>query len=80
MIGLQDWFATPPGRYLLAWEQAQFDEAVADVAAHPDVLAEPWVMTPRTLRLNRNPDAGLLNEATPCRDYDHANMVTQIRH
>jgi hypothetical protein len=46
----------------------------------PDVLAEPWVMTPRTLRLNRNPDAGLLSEATPCRDYDHANMVTQIRH
>jgi hypothetical protein len=46
----------------------------------PDVLAEPWVMTPRTLRLNTNRDAGLLNEATPCRDYDHANMVTQIRH
>ena len=46
----------------------------------PDVLAEPWVMTPRTLRLNTNTDAGLFNEATPCRDYDHANMVTQIRH
>ena len=46
----------------------------------PDVLAEPWAMTPRTLRLNTNKDAGLLNEATPCRDYDHANMVTQIRH
>jgi hypothetical protein len=46
----------------------------------PDVLAEPWVMTPRTLRLNTNKDAGILNEATPCRDYDHANMVTQIRH
>lgn len=25
------WLATPPGRYLLAWEQAQFDAAVADV-------------------------------------------------
>ena len=46
----------------------------------PDVLAEPWVMTPRTLRLNTNRDAGIFNEATPCRDYDHANMVTQIRH
>ena len=46
----------------------------------PDVLAEPWVMTPRTLRLNTNTDAGLFSEATPCRDYDHANMVTQIRH
>jgi hypothetical protein len=46
----------------------------------PDVLAEPWVMTPRTLRLNTNKDGGIYNEATPCRDYDHANMVTQIRH
>jgi hypothetical protein len=46
----------------------------------PDVLAQPWVMTPRTLRLNTAKDAGLLPEATPCRDYDHENMVTQIRH
>jgi hypothetical protein len=46
----------------------------------PDVLAEPWVLAPRTFRINTNKDAGLFNEATPCRDYDHANMVTQIRH
>jgi SAM-dependent methyltransferase len=31
IIGLHDWFQTPPGRYLLAWEQAAFDRAVADV-------------------------------------------------
>jgi len=31
IIGLHDWFETPPGRYLLAWEQAQFDQAVADI-------------------------------------------------
>jgi SAM-dependent methyltransferase len=31
IIGLQSWFATPPGRYLLKWEQERFDEAVADV-------------------------------------------------
>ncbi|RZI71128.1 MAG: methyltransferase domain-containing protein [Variovorax sp.] len=28
---MQDWFKTPPGRYLLAWEQLQFDQAVADI-------------------------------------------------
>lgn len=28
---LAAWFTTPPGRYLLAWEQARFDEAVVDV-------------------------------------------------
>ena len=26
-----DWVASPPGRYMLEWEQARFDEAVADV-------------------------------------------------
>jgi SAM-dependent methyltransferase len=30
-IGLQDWFQTPPGRYLLDWERVQFDRAVADI-------------------------------------------------
>jgi len=28
---LQDWFETPAGRYLLAWEQQQFEQAVADI-------------------------------------------------
>jgi len=31
IIGLQEWFQTPPGRYLLTWEQSQFDQAVADL-------------------------------------------------
>ena len=31
IIGLTDWLKTPPGRYLLAWETAQFDEAVSDI-------------------------------------------------
>ena len=30
-MGLQDWFKTPPGRYLLAWERSQFDSTVADI-------------------------------------------------
>ena len=31
IIGLHDWFQTPPGRYLLAWERTQLDLAVADI-------------------------------------------------
>jgi SAM-dependent methyltransferase len=31
IIGLQDWFQTPPGRYLLDWEHAQFDTTVTDI-------------------------------------------------
>jgi hypothetical protein len=45
----------------------------------PEVLLEPWVMNPRQLRLNTNPNA-YLPEGQPCRDYDRENMVTQIRH
>ncbi|MBN8441702.1 MAG: class I SAM-dependent methyltransferase [Thauera sp.] len=29
--GLSDWLATPQGRYLLEWEQAAFDQLVADL-------------------------------------------------
>ena len=28
---MHQWFETPPGRYLLAWERAEFDRAVADM-------------------------------------------------
>jgi SAM-dependent methyltransferase len=31
IIGLQDWFESPAGTYLLAWEQQQFDLAVVDL-------------------------------------------------
>ena len=31
MTGLHDWFQTPPGQYVLDWERARFDAALADV-------------------------------------------------
>jgi SAM-dependent methyltransferase len=31
IISLTDWFQTPAGRYLLAWEQAQFDRSVGNL-------------------------------------------------
>ncbi|HUR90745.1 MAG TPA: methyltransferase domain-containing protein [Ramlibacter sp.] len=31
IIGMRQWFETPAGRYLLAWERAEFDRAVADI-------------------------------------------------
>ena len=31
IIDLHDWLQSPPGRYLLAWERAQLDLAVADI-------------------------------------------------
>ena len=46
----------------------------------PEVLAEPWVMTPRTLTLNTNPEAGLLPERGNCEVYETKNISSQIRH
>jgi hypothetical protein len=46
----------------------------------PEVLVEPFVMTPRTMRLNANPDAGLLPERGNCEVYELADITSQIRH
>ena len=53
-----------------------FDVTVQD----PDVLVEPYVIPTRTLRLNENPDAGLLPERGNCETYEDDAIATQIRH
>lgn len=50
---MQQWFETPPGRYLLAWEQAEFDRAVSDIFGyHALQLGLPEL---DTLAANRMP-------------------------
>ena len=56
--------------------QIRYEVTVDD----PEVLAEPWVMTPRTLRLNTNPDAGILRERGNCEVYEVKDITSQIRH
>jgi len=52
IIELADWLQTPPGRYLLAWEQAQMDAAVADVFGfHALQLGLPELAALRTNRM-----------------------------
>jgi hypothetical protein len=46
----------------------------------PEVLAEPWVMTPRVLTLSSNPEAGLLPERGNCEVYETKDISSQIRH
>jgi len=46
----------------------------------PASLAEPWVMTPRTLTVSTFPDAGLLRERGNCEVYETKNISSQIRH
>jgi len=46
----------------------------------PDVLVEPWVREPRTLRLNQAADAGLVAERAHCEIYEESSITTQLRH
>jgi hypothetical protein len=46
----------------------------------PEVLVEPFVMTPRILRLSNFPDAGLLPERGTCEVYELGDITSQIRH
>ncbi len=57
------------------------DEILYEITIEdPDVLVEPWVMEPRTLRLNGAADAGLVAERANCEVYETGHMVTQMRH
>ena len=57
------------------------DEILYEVTVEdPDVLLEPWVMQPRTLRLNGAADAGLVPERAYCEVYETGHIVTQARH
>lgn len=78
---MHHWFDSPPGRYLLAWEQARLDEAVADMFGYHAVqLGMPLLDGLRTNRMPNQwlvlgqeaasgdampPDAGLREDGTP---------------
>jgi SAM-dependent methyltransferase len=61
---MHEWFETPPGRYLLAWERAEFDRAVADIFGyHALQLGLPEL---DTLAANRMPHKWLgLHDGPP---------------
>src|SRR6266566_464563 len=62
-------------RFTRQGNQIRYEVTVED----PEVLVEPWVMTPRTLRLNPNADAGLLPERGNCEVYELKDITSQIR-
>jgi len=60
---LAAWLATPPGRYLLDWEQAQLDRVVADLFGfHALQLGLPEL---EALRANRMPHRWLASDSGP---------------
>jgi hypothetical protein len=57
------------------------DEILYEITIEdPEVLVEPWVMTPRTLRINRGADAGIVAERAYCEVYELDDITTQLRH
>jgi SAM-dependent methyltransferase len=62
IIGLTDWLKTPPGRYVLQWEQEHLDHAVADLFGfHALQLGLPEL---DALRANRMPHRWVATEAS----------------
>ena len=63
IIGLTDWLKTPPGSYLLAWEQTHFDAAVSDIFGyHALQLGLPEI---DALQTNRMPHKWLAHTGLP---------------
>ena len=76
IIGLTDWLRTPPGEYLLAWERAQFDQAVSDFFGyHALQLGLPEL---DTLRTNRMPHRWLAQQSMPTSQASGAGSPTVI--
>ena len=66
MSGFDNWVQTPPGRYALAWEQAQLDAVVADIFGyHALQLGLPTTLD--ALAANRMPHRWRVALAAPAK-------------
>jgi len=74
IIGLGEWLKTPAGRYLLAWEQAHLDTAVADVFGfHALQLGLPEL---DALRMNRMPHRWVATEQVEAAAHETTAQVS----
>ncbi len=83
IIALSEWLETAPGRYVLAWEQAQFDALVADIFGFNAV--QIGLLELPALRNNRMPFVFAAGEPTsgpaiddPC-DAASARVSAQVQ-
>ena len=72
IISLTDWLKTPPGAYMLAWEQARFDEALSDVFGFHALQLGLGEFD--ALRTNRMPHQWLALSAPPAGMLDAPNV------
>ena len=66
IVELAEWFQTPPGQYVLAWERAQFDAAVSDVFGY--YAWQVGLGDLNLLRANRMPFKGYVGAEMPGAD------------
>ena len=78
-LGSDGYFHSPAMRVIERFERVgdalQYSATVQD----PEVLAEPWNMPTRTLRLSTDP-ADALVEVPPCMERDSPHMLTNEHH
>jgi hypothetical protein len=78
-LGSDGYFHSPAMRVIERFERVgdalQYSATVQD----PEVLAEPWMMPTRTLRLSTDP-ADALVEVPPCIERDSPHMLTNEHH
>ena len=78
-LGSDGYFHSPAMRVIERFQRAGDTMRYSATVHDPDVLAEPWTMTPRTLRLSTDP-ADSLVEAPPCIERDAPHMLTNEHH
>ncbi len=61
IIDWENWLASPPGQYMLRWEEGQYDRTVADIFGYHAIQLGMPVLD--TLRENRMPFGGLALDA-----------------
>jgi SAM-dependent methyltransferase len=73
---MAQWLETPPGRYIVDWEQAQFDAHVSDIFGfHAAQLGLPHI---ETLRANRIPFKWLAVDAPTAPALRSCQLMTQF--
>jgi hypothetical protein len=78
-LGSDGYFHSPDMRVIERFERTGDSLRYSATVEDPGVLAKPWTMNPRTLRLSHDP-ADALVESPPCIERDAPHMTTNEHH